>query len=841
MYKVFVGNITPEGDRILSSYLDKYMPDAEISQLQPRNARIVLKTQGASPEVCMIIIDESLYDQCVSVAKNILDLPKTHLYKNDDGLKQFLISKFGELDAELNKTGRGISTVVTAPDFNMVSEETLSSIDELNRTIESLESQLAQEKMLNRNLSQRLDDGVEDVSEYVTRIRELSDKLRQKETELAEAHKDDYEAIGKITKAEQVLADVDSLKAQIKELGETKSKLEFEKSKLESSISELTDELGAHKEKISNLNGEISNLKQKLSEYSNLEETVSTKDTEISNLQSKVSELDIIRDEIEKKNAELEELRGSSVRVNELLSTVEALEAKCSDLEGQVSKLKDDLKSANQTYEETQSELLLKNERLDSASEAVEQLRQLQTEYDEKVTQLNSKTAEVESLNNLVSEKTREINRLNNELLICKDAEEINKTAVTTANNAKADMENRVITLESEKAQLQLTIDSLQKEIDDYKLQIMNLDSKNAHLLEEIESYKNAASGVSDIESELLEERRNVSRLKAENEVLKQSAADASKAMELKIEVTRLTSELERVKRVSGVPSEEYDSLKRELEQLKSVPKEDTSALHTEIAELRKRCTSLELDLASTNDASSAISDSVFGSFYDNSANNVEFRVKLPLEFWAPSKPQFACICAGTSESYAGMYSCIRNFVMRNPKMRIVLVDMVSDSKVDQVFGVAQANHPTEWLFRGGAPTSYFSNGSSHYPNLKVITTGFKYFNDVSLLTIDWSKKLKDLAGIQCDLIIFNVGILTSPVTRVLFNTFKDYMRAHIVTIGTPENLRTTSYMACSFGDKNFCINCINFNIRASKQHYEKMAEMYNCRILDEKDTIQFM
>ena len=118
MFKVFVGGISPEGEHLLTTYLNVFMPDAVIEPLKAVGIKGKMKNHAKRQDVALVIIDESLYQACVGVADDVLALPKVHKYVDDDGLNQFLISKFGRLD--------GVDTqesAVIPPDMLMQNEE----------------------------------------------------------------------------------------------------------------------------------------------------------------------------------------------------------------------------------------------------------------------------------------------------------------------------------------------------------------------------------------------------------------------------------------------------------------------------------------------------------------------------------------------------------------------------------------------------------------------------------------------------------------------------------------------------------------------------------------------
>ena len=167
MTKVFVGGITPEGERLVNMYLEKFMPDAVIEPLKAAGIRGRIKNHAKRPDVALVIIDESLYEQCRDVASDVLAMPKVHKYVNDEGLKQFLISKFGVIEGVDTDSSTPIgdnveikqsvssNRVDESLDFGDISEE--SSDESFSAEyVNKLRMELEQSQLLVRNLSEQL-------------------------------------------------------------------------------------------------------------------------------------------------------------------------------------------------------------------------------------------------------------------------------------------------------------------------------------------------------------------------------------------------------------------------------------------------------------------------------------------------------------------------------------------------------------------------------------------------------------------------------------------------------------------------------------------------------------
>ena len=109
----------------------------------------------------------------------------------------------------------------------------------------------------------------------------------------------------------------------------------------------------------------------------------------------------------------------------------------------------------------------------------------------------------------------------------------------------------------------------------------------------------------------------------------------------------------------------------------------------------------------------------------------------------------------------------------------------------------------------------------------------------MSLLSIDWSLRLAELQN-YADVVILNVGCLNNLVSKLLYGSFSQIMLGHIILKATPVNIRTAILVLTGFKSlKNSVVNCLGFDMKASKMMYQKLVEKCQAQIMQDADIIQ--
>lgn len=522
MSKVFVGGITPEGERLVNMYLEKFMPDAVIEPLKAAGIRGRIKNHAKRPDVALVIIDESLYEQCRDVASDVLAMPKVHKYVNDEGLKQFLISKFGVIkgvdtgsstpigDNVEIKQSVSSNRVDESLDFGDISEE--SSDESFSAEyVNKLRMELEQSQLLVRNLSEQLQGGgtEDDVKALVQKIRTLQDELTAKDKTISDMEVQSYTTLGKITKAEGVLEESKSLRVSLKESENKVSELESMITELKSSkekLEQTVEELNTYPSKLDSLRGEYNSLSEKLSSckldydtkcdeydellgrYNNAIESISEKDKKVEELSGAV----------DKSGSEVMNL---NLKLKSSSEEIERLGSKISQLEKSLSEKSEDLTECEKDCSSLREKLALDHSEVRSKVSEIEELTaklgSIEDTVNEKDLAISSMTnenkklkAEGVDLKAKISELTSEVDKLSKQLSDIKDS---NSTKV---QNLSTEIES----LKSRNTELGGKISSLTEELE---IRTKSEESLRSELQSFKDSHKFDNAYVEGLESKL--------------------------------------------------------------------------------------------------------------------------------------------------------------------------------------------------------------------------------------------------------------------------------------------------------------------------------------------------
>lgn len=432
MYKVLVGGISPEGEHLLTSYLEKFMPDTQIEPLKAAGIKGRMKNHATRQDVLLVILDDMLWDACVGVVDAVLALPKVHKYESDEGLKEFLVSKFGPLDLE-NETGtvppdmlmgqeapedefvpraadfsKDSSTGDTVPPDRlssgplMVDDElpTTDETDEVAQTDSSaevieklqsqnrdLQSQLAGKESLIRNLTLQLNDKTasdqDDIAALVGRIRELEGELEKKTAQLSESGETNRVNSGKVEHAEQILGEFEELRRQVKASAEERAALTKERDGLAAQVKTMEAEIGGLREQAAEADALRKDLAERTKRVGVLEQELATKTSIISEFESEsadhqgvVTELAQLRSEIavmqQQIDADKERLKLLDDAKDKAEKELSERQLEVDNLRADLRAMEDKLSMQDSDEEHLKVDLQLKQKELEEAKKALE-------------------------------------------------------------------------------------------------------------------------------------------------------------------------------------------------------------------------------------------------------------------------------------------------------------------------------------------------------------------------------------------------------------------------------------------------------------------------------------
>ena len=894
MAKIFVGAITAEGERLLKSYLKTYMPDAVIEPLKSSGIKGKIKNQAKRSDVALVIIDESLYHECEEVAGDVLSLPKVHKYINDDGLRQFLITKFGSLDDESMLSsqeanqGSNLTRVVDDSDMIDISVGVRQTDD--NELIAELREKLAKSEMLVRNLTLQINDGKEDADDtaiLVARIKELETLIEQKDSQLDSMEKESYVELGKIAKAEKVLAETDELKKQLSQANDEKSQLVFEKSKLEEEINKLQInlkdinsqlvELDSIKAELERRNADVEKLEDKvhekeseisiktaeigllqtkineqlqkasnsISEVAKLKDTLAAKTLEYDNmvidLQVKENELTTAKNQaaqlqiqLDSKTAELSskviELETATAKIAELDSNITHLTSEITSLNLEVTSLREtidkkDIEIAEGVQKATdlQASIDLVQEDLSRLEQKDSEINLLNTNLQEQKNTILKLSQDLADLQTKLTEKEQEIANIRNEFSDVNATITAKDSEIERLENEKFDIERKISLLEAELIDLKLKYSDLQKESSSLGVSISTKDKQIEGYLVDIEKLENKVRALESGGSD-----DSASSIELEKKLLEEQRKS-----------TRLETELNSIKAELGDGSGsnmklEIIRLKTELDNAKknAISQKEYDALKRDLETERSLRIDLELSQATSNESSGDRIDTLFSKFGGISAPKAAFDGYIEPPVIPTSSCEFICVAGGSNESVSSVYKTLRKTCESNPSKRIIILDLVTDTSIDSEFGIEKVNPALDWLTDKDTIKSCICN--TKFNTVKVISTGLAFMNDLFLLRVDWNKRIRNLADLKADIVILNVGYLNNLVSKVLFSTFSQIMKTYVIAKSTPGSLRTTLLVMMGFLnlDSKVTVACVDYKDSSADIFYKKLTQRCNAYII---------
>lgn len=841
MSKILVGNVSPEGDRLIHIYLDKYMPDAVVEPLKAAGIKGKMKNTAKRPDVALVIIDEVLYSNCVGVADDVLSLPKVHRYIDDTGLKEFLISKFGRLDEAEDIISNDVdSNEVEEPTEHATDMDFGTSIgitdysNDDGLALQSMREKLAQSEMLVHSLTKQLEESGKDsdVSALVQRIKVLEEEIEEKNRQIEEYETQSYASLGKVAKAEQSISELKGVKETLRKQKEQTADIEFQKNKLSEELDKTRktlEEVSSYKGKYESLVVEKDSLDK---EYKKTYALYESKCDEYTVLSEKYSESE---SRVEGVSKELEELQGElqtkAVLITSLENEIKDYKKQLSSLQEQVKRLKESEKSLQDTISRSDdSESKLKKRVADLESNEVkykEEIESLSKGVSEKDTKISDLSSSIDSLNMGVERLTQEVSSKDTIISNLKASisekdgklEEVTEKLVGKSDEV-INLESRLKSLSESVADLKDTNSELEGKSEEYERLSLELEQakESVRVLEKEKEDAERSLELSELslKNDLKERDRQITKLNEELEVLRRGEDKDGKTADLRLRIVELQE------KIVSLENEKDDSEAEEL-----------SSLRKEVSKLKEENTSLNLDVAERDEQLAEISDSIFVQMLNNAMPKAVLNtlLRVPNE----ELKGMHIVAGGSSESNLYVYKVLKSTCVMNSDKKIIIVDLTTDSYIDAEFKVKRVNTPINWLL-GVEPINSFV-ADTCFSGVKIVSTALAYINPLYLLSVDWERRLEDIRGIA-DIVIFHVGSLDNIISKIMFQSFARVMRSHVVVRATPINLRTVMLSLAGVGTTdNTEIACTNYDT-ASKQMFQKLAQKYKAKILSNTDGL---
>lgn len=152
-----------------------------------------------------------------------------------------------------------------------------------------------------------------------------------------------------------------------------------------------------------------------------------------------------------------------------------------------------------------------------------------------------------------------------------------------------------------------------------------------------------------------------------------------------------------------------------------------------------------------------------------------------------PSHKGIRFIYAGSDGSMKLAYEVVRRLSGEmSTQGKVVILDLTTETYIDYILNIPRVVSASDWFLSGGdLPLS-----DTRVPNVKVLTPGLQYFNDLSLLNVNWSDRWNQLLQEGYQVIVL-FGVLNTAITRVLYNSFGSINKPWIVVEGLITSLRS--------------------------------------------------
>lgn len=772
-----------------------------------------------------------------------------------------------------------------------------SDVKVINEDAESLKDKLIQAQMTISSLSAQLEE-IQDSNDEVlmTRIEVLTRKLETKENEVKTLRQ-----ISATTTENVDVLELNDLRDELIRVKEEKANIEFDKKKIEnelnlseSRIKELQSSSITYEEKIKALNRQIQSNDAKIErlqgestdkdavisdkkaevdvlnqELISANNRVSELTTQLNNTKTELSSMKLERDnltadlakinsDLAQANATIEEkvtainelqtqLEDTKNRADALTSTltdvrneVQTLTEQLNTVKEEKEKLAKDVEDKDKTIERVNTEMSeLKTrheneisvlngtvETLSNKASKAKDFKEELTALNEQVSNLNGQISdlntELSNKNSLLDAKNSELSIKETELKGYRDREDVIKEQLNSKDRAYDELLNAKDLMEKDFTS-RLTssneiIEQLREKIKGKESELTDLTATNSKLTNEISSLsetldanKPDITASANLEEELFDAKKTIARLQNEADELRSNNIDKNALQEANARVQELETE---------IATMQDDRIKERNES------------ENELSELKLKYADLEVKLATQNKEPSG----VYAKMKQYSTMKGPYQIDLQELETLQLRNNFICVASGSTESNSSVYHLLRRTCMKNTKTKFLIVDLVTETSIDRDFGIKKIEFPKEWLDGTSNCKKYVAKTT--YDNTCVISTGFSYLNDLFLLDCDLGKKLQELDTLGVT-VILNVGCLNNLVSKVLFNSLSSIMKTYVIVKATPINLRTVILsMAGLTVSKNVEVECVDYDEKASKPVYLKLAQKFSAKILQGDDVL---
>lgn len=200
-----------------------------------------------------------------------------------------------------------------------------------------------------------------------------------------------------------------------------------------------------------------------------------------------------------------------------------------------------------------------------------------------------------------------------------------------------------------------------------------------------------------------------------------------------------------------------------------------------------------------------------------------------------PSHKGIRFIYAGSDGSMKLTYEVVRRLSGEmSTQGKVIILDLTPETYIDYILNIPRVVSASDWFLSGGdLPLS-----DTRVPNVKVLTPGLQYFNDLSLLNVNWSDRWNQLLQEGYQVIVL-FGVLNTAVTRVLYNSFGSINKPWIVVEGLITSLRSLIiHLSGLNAHPRVLMKRLNPNAQALYQHLVETVDVTQIDSVDRLSSL---
>lgn len=705
-----------------------------------------------------------------------------------------------------------------------------SVVDEITKLKSDLEDVTSRAESLQVSVESK-DDRIRELIRELTQAKAdmsgLRDDIEASDTLLSNKTNDLKDANNTIA---ELRATIDDLRASLVDFESTKQRL----IDAERCVDELKARVSDYEELKAKLNDAEGNIVSLNSSITELTASLAKSNEDADKYLAKRNELSATVKELKAQlgtaQSDKDELESTKILLEDSRATITGLTT-------DIGILKDKLEDSEDLVKSLQSQL---DKQSQSSDEAVKGLEDDKHTLQE---QINALTSQVESSSDELTKSQLLIEDYKSQLVKAQSA------AVGFEDQLKLERENTGSLREQlGEAQVKLqayeqnaeTVDGLQSKVSELELAVNERDEKVSSLTKE----KDAVLLENSIKQEKIVE------LEAVVESLSNDKATHAGDMSNKdAEITRLKAQLKALAD-SAVSTDSADTLRKQLDsaielntKLKDALEESSNNLTSlkEASESRLKAAldtnkALRQKINTVNMAKDTISQQLNtlrkNPFYllGVSSDSLSMLPK-PISLGSAFYDNIFAFASGSGESIDELFSLFQRQVAVNGKKSFLIIDLSVESVMTKYFKVSSVPSPEQWLL-GNEPITSCAASCLSFSNVRLVSTGFAYFNALCLLKIDWKKKLEELKGLA-DYVFINVGCLIDNIGAILFDTFLSVMNGHIIIRGTPRSVRSLTLRVVAMQNRvNALVSSVRVELKddSTYQTYQnELAQLQRC------------